>query len=247
MFKRAIEYLNANFPGNTFAGGSFDHSMVTAVWELTNQDELVETYKKALSEHGIRFDEVKPALRLSSSDVGISGANLWISIYSQVSEKVKIHHIHIWEDMSGCHGSLISPKMVSEFMLPNYSKISAFAKEKGIEIVSVDTDGDVSELVPLFMEAGINLILPFEVQAGCDIVDYGRKYPDLCILGGIDKRALGYGKDEIDAELKRIVPMFERGRYFPALDHGIPPEVSLENMNYYINRLKELTYKYTNK
>lgn len=81
LFRRTIEYLKVNFPGNTFAGGSFDHSMVTAVWELTNQDKLVETYKEALAEHGIRFDEIKPALRLSSSDVGISGANLYPTLF----------------------------------------------------------------------------------------------------------------------------------------------------------------------
>lgn len=77
LFRRTIEYLRSNFPGNTFAGGSYDHSMVTAVWELTNQDELVEIYKEALAERGMTFDEIKPALRLTSSDVGISGANLY--------------------------------------------------------------------------------------------------------------------------------------------------------------------------
>lgn len=81
LFSRTINYLDKNFPGSTFAGGSYDHSLVTALWELTNQDELVETYKEALSEHGINLDEIKPALRLSSSDVGVSGANLYPMLF----------------------------------------------------------------------------------------------------------------------------------------------------------------------
>jgi hypothetical protein len=53
---------------------------------------------------------------------------------------------------------------------------------------SLDTDGDCSELVPLYVECGIYLIFPFEVPSGCDINEYRRKYPGLCIMGGIDKQ-----------------------------------------------------------
>lgn len=43
LFQHAVQYLSDHFPGYTFAGGSFDHSMVTAIWELTDQDDLIET------------------------------------------------------------------------------------------------------------------------------------------------------------------------------------------------------------
>ena len=43
----------------------------------------------------------------------------WIAIYSKVCKEVKVDAIHIWEDMSGKTGSLISPKMIREFMMPN--------------------------------------------------------------------------------------------------------------------------------
>ena len=169
--------------------------------------------------------------------------DLWLEIYERVSQKVHIDMIHMWEDMSGCHGSLLSPEHTEQFMMPNYRKIAEFAKSKGIEIFSVDTDGNVSQLLPVFIGAGVNLVWPFEVKAGSDIVAYGKQYPELAIMGGIEKGALALGKEAIDAELKRIEPMFRRGRYFPALDHGIPPDVSLDNMNYYVERIKELTYK----
>lgn len=82
LFQRTVDYLQANFPGCTFAGGSYDHSMVTAIWELTNQDDLVKDYKKALDFHGVSYTEIKPALRLSSSDVGVSGANLYPTLFA---------------------------------------------------------------------------------------------------------------------------------------------------------------------
>lgn len=170
-------------------------------------------------------------------------ADFWIRIYTKILGKVKIDQIHMWEDMSGCQGSLISPAMVREFMLPNYKKIGKFAKEHGIKIFSVDTDGKVDELIPIFIEAGMNLMWPFEVAAGSDIVKFGREYPQPCIMGGIDKRELANGKEAIDRELERISPMFKRGRYIPGLDHAIPPEVSWDNFKYYVGRLRSCVFE----
>ena len=167
---------------------------------------------------------------------------MWISIYSKMIKKVRIDHIHMWEDMSGRQGSLISPDMVKRFMVPNYRKIRRFADENDIPIFSIDTDGWVGELLPLFMESGVNLVWPFEVAADSDIIQHGKDYPDLCIMGGIDKRELAKDRAAIDRELERVAPLFKRGRYIAGLDHGIPPDVSWENMKYYTRRLRKYIF-----
>ncbi|NJD04172.1 MAG: hypothetical protein FIA99_16615 [Ruminiclostridium sp.] len=166
--------------------------------------------------------------------------DFWIAIYEKVCRDVKVDCIHMWEDMSGRNGSLISPGMVREFMMPNYKKIKRFAEKNDIPVFSLDTDGDCSELVPLYMECGINLVMPFEVAAGCDITGYRRKYQELCIMGGIDKREIAKGKEAIDRELGRISEMFDHGRYIAALDHLVHPEISWADFNYFVNRLKEM-------
>ncbi|MCL2420475.1 MAG: hypothetical protein FWD03_01335 [Defluviitaleaceae bacterium] len=165
--------------------------------------------------------------------------DFWIAIYKQILCDVQIDHIHIWEDMSGKHGPLISPDMFREFMMPNYKKIVDFARGNGISVVSVDTDGNMDIMMPLLEESGINLVLPFEVQAGCDIVAIKQQFPDICLLGGIDKRKLTFGYKEIDQELERIAEMFTISGYIPALDHLPHPEISFDNFTYFIKRLKE--------
>ncbi|MEW6359263.1 MAG: uroporphyrinogen decarboxylase family protein [Planctomycetota bacterium] len=167
-------------------------------------------------------------------------SDFWIVIYEKVTAEVEVDIIHIWEDMCSRNGSLISGKMFREFMAPCYRKIKAFAKNKGITLLSVDSDGDVRELVPWMMETGVNVFWPFEVQAGCDIREYRRQHPKLGILGGLDKRALAKGKDEMEAELKRAEEMLKRPGYVPALDHLVPPDVSLENYRHFMGRLKEI-------
>ncbi len=52
----------------------------------------------------------------------------------------------------------------------------------------------------------MDVMSPFEVAAGCDVVRTGQQYPDLAIFGGIDKRVLAQGRAAIDDMLERIIP-----------------------------------------
>ena len=149
--------------------------------------------------------------------------NCWIRIYDRVTQHVEVACIHMWEDMSGRKGSLISPQMIRDFMAPNYRKISEFADSKGIPLFSVDTDGNVDELLPPMTEAGVNMMFPFEVQAGCDIEEYRRQYPRLGIMGGLDKRALAQDREAIDRELALAERMHRQGAYVAMPDHAVPP------------------------
>jgi len=167
---------------------------------------------------------------------------LWIGLWERVAAEVRIDHIHIWEDMSGRQGSLISPKMVNEFMMPCYDRVAAFARDHEVRIISVDTDGDCSELVPTMTKHGINVFLPFEVQAGNDIWEYRRLYPNLGISGGLDKRALARDRRSIDIEIDKCKRMLEKGRYVPGFDHLIPPDVPWENYLYAAERIRELCH-----
>jgi len=82
----------------------------------------------------------------------------------------------IWEDMAYNHGSLISPKIVREWMMPRYKKITDLLRENGVHFILLDCDGNVDELLPLWIESGINGIFPLEVAAGMDPLNLRKKY-----------------------------------------------------------------------
>jgi len=168
---------------------------------------------------------------------------LYLHVFSQVVAKIQVDVIHIWEDMCGRQGPLIGPAQWEEFMGPHYRRITAFAKEHDIPVVSVDTDGNPELIAACMINAGVNLLFPMEVAAGCDVAHWRRQYPSLALLGGIDKRSLAEGPEAIDAEMTRIRPALEAGRYIPELDHCIPDDVSWDNYTYYVERLKELVGK----
>jgi len=168
--------------------------------------------------------------------------DLWIHLYSIAAEHIQIDHLHIWEDMSGRQGSLISMDMVDKFMMPAYDKMADFAKSNNVRLISVDTDGDCAELVEIMTKHGVNAFMPFEVQAGNDILKYREEYPELGIVGGLDKRALAQDFSAIDKELEIAEKMIKLGRYAPCFDHLIPPDVPWINFKYAAKKMRELIF-----
>lgn len=163
-----------------------------------------------------------------------------LGILPGIIDTAPLTGVFFWEDMCYRGGPLISPAMFREFMVPRYRRITNLARSKGIDTIFVDSDGDVSELIPLWIESGVNGVYPMEVAAGMDVAKLRREYGrDLLITGGIDKRALTRGRQAIDDELKAKIPVAEAGGYIPHLDHAIPHDVPYEAFVYYWRRKKE--------
>ena len=167
---------------------------------------------------------------------------MWLYMIEELTAKMDFDIACFWEDMSGKQGSLISPGIFRKFMTPRYKKIIGFLKTKGINHFVVDTDGNVEELIPLFMEAGINIMYPFEQQAGNDLVAIREKYPEFVMLGGFDKNVLSESREDIDNELKKMKHLIGKGGYIPCADHLVPPNSTWENFKYYREKLREIIY-----
>jgi len=151
--------------------------------------------------------------------------------------------LFIGEDICYKAGPLISPEMMREFLIPYYRELHQELQSRQSEKLhfEVDTDGDCRSVIDIYLEAGVDAMSPFEVAAGCDVVEIGRKYPRLSMSGGIDKRVLAKGPRAIDEMMKHIMPpMVRRGRYIPTSDHSLPDDVSLANYLHYRKRALEM-------
>ena len=166
-----------------------------------------------------------------------------IVIAKRAVRDLRIDTARFSEDMGYKSGSLISPDMFKKFMIPRYKQITDLLRSNGVDILQMDSDGNINELIPIwFDECGINLHWPLEVAAGMDGVDLRKKYGKEITLGGnIDKRVFAKGKDAIRKEVLSKVPfLVETGGYFPGIDHAVPPDVSFEDFRYFINLLREI-------
>lgn len=167
------------------------------------------------------------------------------SVIARHQKHVSIDELFIGEDICYNHGSLISPDMIKEFLLPYYQQLLTNMRSRRLDKrrelhFQVDTDGYCDPVIDLYRGLGMTHMSPFEVAANCDVVRTGMQYPDLRISGGVDKRILARGKKEIDEMVDRIFPVMQaRGGYLPTCDHGVPEEVPLENYLHYRRRCLE--------
>ena len=170
-----------------------------------------------------------------------SNADFIIAMMSQVLDVTSIDAFGFWEDMAYKTAPLISPRLARQYMLPRYKRVVDFLRGRGVPFIGLDSDGMMDPLIPVWLDAGLNFLYPFEVQAGMDVLAVRRKYGrQLRIWGGVDERALAYGHAAIDAELERVRPLIEEGGYIPHTDHSIPPDATYENFCYYTRRLGEV-------
>lgn len=148
----------------------------------------------------------------------------------------------LWEDMCFNRGPLLSPEHFKRFLVPHYRRLTDLLHRHGVDVVWVDCDGKIDQLVPLWLDAGVNCMFPIEVGTwGADSVEYRKEYgKDLLIIGGFDKRILAKGKPEIETEVRRLAPLVEEGGFIGLCDHRVPPDVPLDNYMHYLKCVRDV-------
>lgn len=170
----------------------------------------------------------------------------WTRHVSRLLERALAHFtpdsVHLSEDMAYKSFAMISPDMTREFLLPAYRQWGEIIRGAGVPLYAMDSDGFIGELIPIWMEAGINVCDPIEVAAGNDLIAFRRQFGHrMAYRGGIDKRAMARGGAVLAAELRRVEPVIRDGGYIPGCDHGIPSDVSWANFVDYIGQLARMT------
>ena len=146
------------------------------------------------------------------------------------------------EDMSYNNGPMLSRGQFDEFCAPYYRQVVPLLKEMGTTVL-VDTDGEMSAMVPWLMDVGVEGVLPLERQAKVDGMALRQQYPKWLMIGHYDKMVMPHGEAAMRAEFERLLPLMRTGGFIPSVDHQTPPGVSLEQYHAYLRLLKEYTQK----
>lgn len=146
------------------------------------------------------------------------------------------------EDMSYNHGPMVSKAYFDEFLLPYYINIVPLLTERGV-LPFLDSDGDITQLIPWVEEAGLQGVLPLERMAGVDVAKIREKHPRFLMIGGFDKTVIRKGEEAMVAEFERLLPVMRSGGFIPSVDHQTPPDVTLEMYKKYVTLLKEYCAK----
>lgn len=160
-----------------------------------------------------------------------------------ILDNVAVDSVNMSEDMAYKAHSMISPEMTRKFLKPAYDRWVSDIKASGCPIVYMDSDGCVDELIPIWIESGINYSGPNEVAAENDVVEYRRIFgKDMAYNGSIDKRAIAKGGKVIEEEMERVIPpLLKDGGFVPGCDHGVPSDISWPNFIEYSRILARMT------
>ena len=152
----------------------------------------------------------------------------------------KFDFAHFWEDICFKNGPLISPAVFAEKVGPHYRRITDLVRAHGIEIISLDCDGMIDSLLPIWLENGVNTMFPIEVGTwNASIAPWREKYGrELRGVGGMNKVVFARDRAAVDAEIERLRPLVELGGYLPCPDHRIPPDAEWDLVRYYCDRFR---------
>ncbi len=152
-----------------------------------------------------------------------------------------VEYICLNEDLAMKTGPLLSPRAFREFIFPRLRRVVEFAKSHGARYFCIDTDGNPEPIIPMFLEAGVDILWPLERAADQDPLRLRRRFGRaLRLWGGVDKRVLAQGRPQIEAHLRALIPLIEEGGFIPTVDHLVPPDVSWSNFQYYLECKRRL-------
>ena len=127
-------------------------------------------------------------------EMAMHWAELCASQIRKLPADIPVDYVGWWEDMASKNGPFVSPDQFRRFFLPAYKLVMEEARKRGCALSLVDCDGNPEALIPLWLDAGVNIMFPLEVTEGVDHSTWRRKFGrNLLLRGGISKEAIAAG------------------------------------------------------
>ena len=154
---------------------------------------------------------------------------------------VTVDYASMWEDICFNRGPLIGPRMFREICGRHYRRITDLLAKYGCRIVQLDCDGKIDDLIPIWLDGGVNCMFPVEIGDWADPVALRRRWGQgMLMRGGFDKHILARGPEAIRVEVRRLTPLVEEGAFIPHCDHRVPADVSMANYIFYVEEAKRV-------
>jgi len=153
--------------------------------------------------------------------------------------------IKIGDDLGTQNSLMISPKLYRQLLKPLHAEFIAFIKARTPAKVFFHTDGDVVDLIPDFIEMGVDILNPIQTSAGrmSDLAALKARFgKHMVFCGGVDtSRILPHGTpDEVRREVRRVIELLgPGGGYMVASVHTIMNDVPAANILAMVDAVEE--------
>lgn len=169
----------------------------------------------------------------------------WGRVLDIVGERTVV--VSCADDLGTQESLLISLELYREFIWPYHCRLFSFIKQKarGKAYVFFHNDGAIMETIPLLIEAGVDILNPFQVNCrGMDTAKFKKEYGrDLTIWGGsCDSQYVlpkGTPQQVRDETRRRIEDLAPGGGFVFAPIHVIQGDVPPQNIMAWLETLDE--------
>jgi 5-methyltetrahydrofolate--homocysteine methyltransferase len=167
-----------------------------------------------------------------------ASANYWVR-FCRAAVANGVDFIWTADDVAFKTGLFLPPKLMREMWLPKLKRIHEPALAAGKPIM-FHSDGNIDELVPMLLEAGVSCINPMDPY-GVDYRSFKKKWGSLaCLSGNIDiEFPLAHGTPEqVDADVKAHMDVLKPGGgYVCGSSHSIVNYIPHENFIAMLNAI----------
>ncbi len=164
-------------------------------------------------------------------DMYETDATLAIQMYEIMTEGgFQFDGAYLFCDLGYRNGLLFSPHHYDEQLRPTFQRLVDYFHSQGLPVL-LHSCGCVTELIPRFIEDGLDCLQPLEQKAGMDLLEVKKEFGNtLALMGGIDVRTMADSDPTaIEQEIQTKIPLAKQGGgYIYHSDHSVPNNVSFD-------------------
>lgn len=144
----------------------------------------------------------------------------------------------LWGDLGYKNGLIFSTDYYNAFLFDLHREFCDFFSKNHIPVI-FHSDGNIRELIPHLIEAGVRAVEPLESNVGMDLAELKREYGRYVVLfGGIDESSFADMK-KAEKEIKsKFKYLMKGGGYIYHADSPILDDINFENYKYALDLVK---------
>jgi uroporphyrinogen decarboxylase len=193
--------------GDVFLGGSHRDTLWEKAYMLVGMDNMAMYF---LSEPEFARDVLHKIMDFQME-------------IAQHYMKIGIEFASLGDDLGTQLGSLLGPKVVNEFLVPEYKRLFNFYKERNV-LIGFHSCGNIESVIETFMMLGVDILNPIQATANNLDEIRARTKGRMSLQGGVSSATIMDGPvDRIVEEVKkRMKQLGQDGGYFCCPDQGMP-------------------------
>lgn len=156
----------------------------------------------------------------------------WTVAFADQCIDAGVDMIHISDDWGSQKDMLFSPKTWRELICPNLKTVVDHVHKRGA-FVSLHSDGCIAKVTNGVAQLGIDVLHPWQENAGMPLSLYLENYADrFALMGGICvQSALGIlPRDKLEREIRRVFGLLRNKRWICCTSHFVQKHCTMEDL-----------------